>query len=170
MSERVHGKTMEILERIAAGHSVQSIADSLGTSPANVWAAQRRHPDLLNKIKHQKADGSPDAFPPGYGCESVKRIEQPVENPTPEPPRHSFAELFGKINRLEIRNKELVEKLLEKNRDTFDRTDLLEFMVRHTLAESSTKEELMGIASTVNFLLNAEAIKVAVNNIYEFEV
>lgn len=174
MSERVHGKTMEILERIAAGHSVQSIADSLGTSLANVWAAQRRHPDLLNKIKHQKADGSPDAFPPGYGCESIKRIEQPVETPvekpTPEPPRHSFAELFGKINRLEIRNKELEEKLHEKNQNTYNQTDLLAFMVRHTLAEGTTKEELMGIASTVDFLLNAEAIKEAVNNIYEFEV
>lgn len=36
MSERVHGKTMEILERIAAGYSVKSIADSLGTSTTNV--------------------------------------------------------------------------------------------------------------------------------------
>lgn len=160
MSERVHGKTMEILERIAAGHSVQSIADSLDTSPANVWAAQRRHPDLLNKIKHQKADGSPDAFPPGYGCESVKRIEQPVETtvekPTSEPPRHSFAELFEKIKRLENRNKELVEKLLEKNRNPFDQTDLLGFLVRRTLAEDTTKEELMGIAATISFIVNSE--------------
>lgn len=150
MSERVHGKTMEILERIAAGHSVQSIADSLGTSPANVWAAQRRHPDLLNKIKHQKAVGSPDAFPPGYGCESVKRIEQPVEKPTYEPPRHSFAELFEQIKRLKIRNKELEEQLQEKN--TYNQTDLLSFMVERTLDESTTKEELRGIASVIGFI------------------
>lgn len=160
MSERVHGKTMEILERIAAGHSVQSIADSLGTSLANVWAAQRRHPDLLNKIKHQKADGSPDAFPPGYGCESIKRIEQPVENPTPEPPRHSFAELFGKINRLEIRNKELEELLQEKSQEKaaepFKQSDLLGFMVERTLDESTTKEEIKGIAATINFIVNNE--------------
>lgn len=160
MSERVHGKTMEILERIAAGHSVQSIADSLGTSPANVWAAQRRHPDLLNKIKHQRMDGTPDAFPPGHGCESVKRIEGaveiPVEKPVTEQPRHSFGELFEKIKRLENRNKELEEKLLEKNRDTFDRTDLLEFLVRRTLAEETTKEELMGIAATISFIVNSE--------------
>lgn len=174
MSERVHGKTMEILERIAAGHSVQSIADSLDTSPANVWAAQRRHPDLLNKIKHQKADGSPDAFPPGYGCESIKRIEQPVETPVEktaiEPPRHSFAELFEKIKRLENRNKELEEQLLKKNRDTFNRTDLLDFLVRRTLAEGTTKEELMGIASTVNFIKSSEAINENVKSIYEIEV
>lgn len=160
MSERVHGKTMEILERIAAGHSVQSIADSLGTSLANVWAAQRRHPDLLNKIKHQKADGSPDAFPPGHDCESVKRIEQPVETPvekpTPEPTRHSFGELFEKIKRLENRNKELEEKLQEKSQEKaaepFKQSDLLGFIVERTLDESTTKEELKGIASVIGFI------------------
>lgn len=174
MSERVQGNTMEILERIAAGHSAKSIADSLGITTSNVYTCQKRHSDLLNKLKHQKADGSPDAFPPGYGCESVKRIEQPVENPVEKPvteqPRHSFGELFEKIKRLENRNKELEELLLEKNQNTFNQTDLLRFLVRRTLAEGTTKEELMGIASTVNFLLNAEVIKEAVNNIYEFEV
>lgn len=85
MNERVQGNTMEILERIAAGHSAKSIADSLGITTSNVYTCQKRHPDLLNKLKHQKADGSPDAFPPGYGCESVKRIEQPVENPVEKP-------------------------------------------------------------------------------------
>lgn len=170
MSERVHGKTMEILERIAAGHSAQSVADSLGTSLANVFAAKRRHPDLLNQIKHQKADGSPDTFPPGYGCKSVKRIEQPVEKPAAEQPRHSFGELFEKIKRLENRNKELEEQLQEKNQNTYNQTDLLTFMVRRTLAEDTTKEELMGIASTVKFITSSEAIKEAVNSIYEFEV
>lgn len=160
MSERVHGNTMEILERIAAGHSAQSIADSLGTSTANVYACQRRHPDLLNKIKRQRADGTPDTFAPGHGCESVKHEEEPVEKTMEkhviEQPRHSFGELFEKIKRLENRNKELVEKLLEKNRDTFDRTDLLGFLVRRTLVEGTTKEELMGIASVIDFIVNSE--------------
>lgn len=160
MSERVHGNTMEILERIAAGHSVKSIADSLGITTNSVYVCQKRHPDILNKLKHQKADGSPDAFPPGYGCESVKRIEQPVENPVEkpvsEPPRHSFGELFEKIKRLENRNNELVEKLLEKNQNTYNQTDLLAFMVRRTLAGGTTKEELMGIAATINFIVNSE--------------
>lgn len=160
MSERVHGNTMEILERIAAGHSVKSIADSLGITTNTVYVCRKRHPDILNKIKHQRMDGTPDAFPPGHGCESVKRIEQPVEipveKPTPEPPRHSFGELFEKIKRLENRNKELEEKLQEKSQEKaeepFKQSDLLGFMVERTLDESTTKEELNGIASVIGFI------------------
>lgn len=156
MSEQVHGNTMEILGRIAAGHSIKSIADSLGITTSNVYLCQKRHPDLLNRIKHQKADGTPDAFPPGHGCESVKHIENPVEKPATEQPRHSFGELFDKIKRLENRNKELEEQLKEKSQEKaaepFKQSDLLGFMVERTLDESTTKEELKGIASVIGFI------------------
>lgn len=156
MSERVHGNTMEILERIAAGHSVKSIADSLGITTNSVYVCQKRHPDILNKLKHQRMDGTPDTFAPGHGCESVKREEQPVEKPVEKPvaeqPRHSFGELFEKIKRLENRNKELEEKLQEKNRAPFVQKDLLGFMVTRTLNENTTKEEIMGIASVIDFM------------------
>lgn len=160
MSERVHGNTMEILARVAAGHSVKSIADSLGITTNSVYVCQKRHPDILNRIKHQKADGTPDVFPPGHGCESVKHIEQPVENPVEKPateqPRHSFGELFEKIKRLENRNKELEEQLQEKSQEKaaepFKQSDLLRFMVARTLNENTTKEEIMGIASVIDFM------------------
>ena len=156
MSERVHGNTMEILARIAAGHSVKSVADSLGITTNSVYVCQKRHPDLLNKLKHQKADGTLDAFPPGHGCESVKHIENPVEKPVTEQPRHSFGELFEKIKRLENRNKELEEKLQEKSQEKaaepFKQSDLLGFMVARTLNENTTKEEIMGIASVIDFM------------------
>ena len=156
METRNADQSREIIERLIDGHSPKDIATSLGIPVYSVYNTKRYNKDLYFKLKHQRMDGTPDAFPPGHGCESVKHIENPVENPVekpvPEPLRHSFGELFEKIKRLENRNKELEEKLQEKNQAPFEQKDLLGFMVARTLNENTTKEEIMGIASVIDFM------------------
>lgn len=160
MSTRNAAQSQEIIERLIAGHSPKDIATSLGIPIYTVYNTKKCNKDLYFKLKHQRMDGSPDTFPPGYGCESVKRIEPPVENPVEKPvteqPRHSFGELFEKIRRLENRNKELEEQLKEKSQEKaaepLKQPDLLGFMVERTLDESTTKEELKGIASVIGFI------------------
>lgn len=148
--------TREILERLVALHRPKDIAESLNIPIYSVYNAKNNNKDLYFKLKHQRMDGTPDAFPPGHGCESVKHIENPVEKPVTEQPRHSFGELFEKIKRLENRNKELEEQLQEKSQEKaaepFKQSDLLGFMVERTLDESTTKEELKGIASVIGFI------------------
>lgn len=164
MTTRNAVQTQEIIERLIAGHSPKDIATSLGIPIYTVYNTKKCNKDLYLKLKHQRMDGSPDTFPPGYGCESVKRIEPPVEKPVEKPvteqPRHSFGELFEKIKRLENRNKELEEqlqeKLQEKVSEPFSKEDLLGFMVKRTMDEETSKEELMGVASTIDFIINGK--------------
>lgn len=164
MATRIADQSREIIERLIAGHSPKDIATSLGIPIYSVYNAKKYNKDLYFKLKHQRMDGTPDAFPPGHGCESVKYEEQPVEKTMEkhiiEQPRHSFGELFEKIKRLENRNKELEEKLQEKSQEKaaepFKQSDLLGYMLKRTMNENTSKEELMGIASVIDFIINGE--------------
>ena len=167
MSERMHGNTREILERIAAGHSPKSIADSLGVCIQTVYNCKNRHADALNRIMHRRADGTPDTFPPGSGCESIHgQHEDAVENPaeSSEPIQHSLGELIRRIKELEAENKTLSDdynKLMEsqtihQKAPAFDEKYMLKFMLDIASDTISTREFISGAAVALKCILGIQ--------------
>lgn len=136
---KIAPETMAILELLAEGHSPRSVSEGCGVTISYAREVRRRYPDVIAALQGKHLDGSPLRFAPGHGTESIAKMqrteaqtEPAQEEPAPEPEeprRHSVAELFRKIDRLEGEKLKLMADCAQAKRERDEALDTAEMEV-----------------------------------------
>lgn len=167
---RIAPDTMAVLELIAEGYSTRSVSESSGKTMHEVYNIKSRYPDIIAELQGKHLDGSPLRFEPGHGCESIAHIEQsePVkEEPAPEPEeprRHSVAELFRIIDRLEGEKLKLMADCAKAERERDEALDTAEMEV----AKRKELENQLANANGQTAIDKGELLRFLLNEIGEY--